>query len=208
MTFHASYNCGSMLQAYALQNVLKDRYGAECEIIDFSNLKQKRMYSILYKPRTIKDIFRNILNVIFYKKIRTHVSDYIKFKKENLSLSVEHYTSLYELDSAQIDYDIVIAGSDQVWNIKARDFDDAYFLPFVKSGKRIAYAVSLGATNPNIRSKNEKYKEYVQKFDGISVREKNAQKWIQELSGQNVEICVDPTLLLEPQYWDELSGKK
>ena len=36
ITFHSSHNCGSMLQAYALQTVLEKRYGAEVEIIDFS----------------------------------------------------------------------------------------------------------------------------------------------------------------------------
>lgn len=208
MTFHASYNCGSMLQAYALQNILRDRYGAECEIIDFSNSEQKRMYSILYKPRKVKDVIRNILNLAFYKKIKTHNSDYIAFKQKNLSLSKKHYNSLRELETAQKDYDVYIAGSDQVWNIKAQDFDDAYFLPFVKTGKKMAYAVSLGATNPNNHCDRAKYEEYVKSFDGISVREKNAQSWIGELGGQNVEICVDPTLLIEPPQWDEIIGER
>ena len=37
ITFHNSYNCGSMLQALALQKVLIDKYGVDNEILDFSN---------------------------------------------------------------------------------------------------------------------------------------------------------------------------
>lgn len=210
ITFHASYNCGSMLQAYALQNILKDRYGAKCEIIDFSNSEQKRMYSILYRPRKIKDIFRNVLNMLFYKKIKSHNTDYSAFLKNNLLLSEQHYDSISGLEKIQHDYDIYITGSDQVWNIKAQDFDEAYFLPFVKRGKKLAYAVSLGATNPNhcCEEDKTKYAKYINSFDAISAREGNAQKWIQELSGRNIDICVDPTLLMEPEAWNKIAGPR
>ena len=40
ITFHNSYNCGSMLQALALQKVLIDKYGVDNEILDFSNQGQ------------------------------------------------------------------------------------------------------------------------------------------------------------------------
>lgn len=210
ITFHSSYNCGSMLQAYALQNILENRYGAECEIIDFSNTEQKRMYSILYKPRRVKDIFRNLLNMVFYGKIKSHNTDYREFLNKQLVLSKEHYETVHDLTRAKFDYDLYIAGSDQVWNINAQDFDDAYFLPFAAAGKKLAYAVSLGATNPNLRCDEEKkkYKRYIDSFDAISVREGNAQKWIQELSGRSVDICVDPTLLIEPLEWNKITGER
>ena len=35
ITFHASHNCGSILQAYALQKVLQTKLQYESEIIDF-----------------------------------------------------------------------------------------------------------------------------------------------------------------------------
>ena len=47
ITFHSSHNCGSMLQAYALQTVLEKRYGAEVEIIDFSNKGSRNLYGLL-----------------------------------------------------------------------------------------------------------------------------------------------------------------
>lgn len=210
ITFHSSYNCGSMLQAYALQKIIENRYGAECEIIDFSNIEQKRMYSILYKPRQVKDVFRNLLNMLFYGKIKSHNTAYREFLNNNLVLSKEHFETVNDLIKANLNYDIYITGSDQVWNINAQDFDDAYFLPFVYQGKKLAYAVSLGATNPNSRrdAEKNKYKKYIESFDAISVREGNAQKWIQELSGRSVDICVDPTLLIDAPEWNKIIGKQ
>lgn len=46
ITFHASDNCGSMLQAYMLQHVLEKYKGIETNIINFSN--ENSMSYILY----------------------------------------------------------------------------------------------------------------------------------------------------------------
>ena len=75
------------------------------------------------------------------------------------------------------------------------DFDENYMLPF-KNIKKIAYAVSLGASNPNESSNKDVYKSYIEDFSAISVREQNAKKWIENLIGRKVNICVDPTLLI------------
>lgn len=208
ITFHASYNCGSMLQAYALQTTLEKKYGVKNEIIDFSNEEQQRMYSILYKPRTVKDALRNVLNIFFYSRIKKHNDDYQKFSAKFLRKSKNQYSSLNELTACSDEYNCVVTGSDQVWNIRAGDFDDAYFLPFVKSGKKVAYAVSLGATNPNSLEGKEKYARMVNDLDAVSVREYNAKKWLEELSEKKVDICVDPTLLLSEQEWLPVTGDR
>lgn len=44
ITFHASHNCGSMLQAFALTTVLKNM-NIPCEIIDFANEGSRAMYN-------------------------------------------------------------------------------------------------------------------------------------------------------------------
>lgn len=208
ITFHRSYNCGSMLQAYALQTVLKDYFHIESRIIDFSNYEQKRMYSILYFPRNGKELLRNILNLVFYRPIAMHNKDYEAFLADKLNCTRKKYFKLSELDESQMDFDLYITGSDQVWNIRAKDFDDAYFLPFVKEKPKIAYAVSLGATNPNMSDSKERYSTFIKSFNGVSVREKNAQKWIQDLSGRDVDICLDPTMLLKREEWDMIAAER
>ena len=49
ITFHASHNNGSMLQALALQTALQQR-NCDIEIIDFSNEGQRNLYSVLPYP--------------------------------------------------------------------------------------------------------------------------------------------------------------
>ena len=62
------------------------------------------------------------------------------FLQKELVLSEKEYSTLQELEKANFSYDYYISGSDQIWNDICIDFDWAYFLPFVKSGSRIAYA--------------------------------------------------------------------
>ena len=60
MTFHASHNCGSFLQSFALQQFLiKNNFDAE--IIDYSNDGQQQLYQVVFKNTSIKNILRNII---------------------------------------------------------------------------------------------------------------------------------------------------
>ena len=45
ITFHRSHNCGSIMQSYATQEVLK-KYGFQPEFIDFSTQGQKELYLV------------------------------------------------------------------------------------------------------------------------------------------------------------------
>jgi len=59
LTFHASHNNGSMLQALALQRILSEKSTLPVEIIDFSNSEQKNMYSPLPKAKNLKKLIKN-----------------------------------------------------------------------------------------------------------------------------------------------------
>lgn len=199
MTFHASHNNGSMLQAYAFQKVLKDKFNLPNEIIDFSNHNQQRMYSILYFPRTIKQVARIGLNLLYYQKLKKRYNDFEEFSNKYLVLSSNRIKTSEGLLACDNRYDVVVCGSDQIWNTKAQDADKAYFLPFVKSSKKVAYAVSFGATNINTISDVDEYARFINDFSALSVREYNAKKWLEELTTIPVEITADPTLLLNTE---------
>lgn len=209
MTFHDSHNCGSMLQAYALQQYLSSQLGIESEIIDYSNESQRKMYSIVYKPVSIKELIRNILNIFFLKPLMRHKNDYLEFSNKYFIKSEKKYTNKQDLANENFDYTHLIAGSDQVWNTHAKDFDDCYMLSFANKENKIAYAVSLGATDLTLEPEVKTYKTLINEFEFISVREQNAQTWVQSLYNKgNVDICVDPTLLLESKEWMPLVGKR
>ena len=203
LTFHASNNCGSMLQAFALQTVLKDKLGFDNELIDFSNKGQKEMYLPFWRITGIKSIIKNALWLTVYGQIKRQIKAYQVFSKKYFCLSSDSYETTASLTILNEKYEKFIVGSDQVWNICCMDADDAYYLSFVKNVKKYAYAVSFGANSPYSIADGEYYKELTKSFDAISVREKNAQKWIKEATGLDVPICLDPTMLLNQSEWEK-----
>ena len=202
ITFHASLNCGSMLQAFALQEVLKTKFNADVEIINYSNFGQRNYYSNWdFFPKLSVQI-NNIKALPHHAAINKMREDYQNFEKKYFNLSdplLKKYSDLKDIDGR---YDIVIAGGDQVWNVRCRDADKAYFLSFVKNAKKVAYSPSLGARNINkFALRPQKYANLLNDFDYLSVRENNGQKWLKELIGTEVPIIADPTILFTREEW-------
>ncbi|MBE6051519.1 MAG: polysaccharide pyruvyl transferase family protein [Clostridium sp.] len=203
ITYHASHNCGSMLQAFALQNVLNDKFNAENEIIDFSNEGQQAMYKPFWRVKNIKGLIKNILWFTVLPSIKKQREDYINFSEKYFKLSKHSYSVNQELVETNNFYNKFITGSDQVWNISCMDTDDAYYLNFVEGNYRYAYATSFGAFNPFVDlQRSDYYKTLVNKFDRISVRESNAKKWVREATGKDVFMTLDPTMLLSQDEWE------
>jgi len=197
ITFHRSYNCGSIMQAYAMQKVLKEKYDLTPEFINFSNKGQQELYAIFDKKLSIKNLAKNIIKAPFYVLLKDNNKSYEEYINRNLLLSKD-YSELAELKEIELGYDLYLAGSDQVWNITIQDGDDAYFLPFVQDHPKIAYAVSQGARDIIEHTNNPaKYKQMINDFDFLSVREPNGQKWLKDGFNINSEITLDPTLLLD-----------
>lgn len=205
ITFHASHNNGSMLQALALQTILIQHYGCKTEIIDFSNPGQRNMYAPLPKADNWKRVIKNLIWLTQYKQILKQYNAYNCFSQKYFILTKKKYKYSNELRELDGKFDAVIAGSDQVWNIACRDADDAYYLNFLEKTSKYGYAVSFGANNPfTLDGKNEIHKKLVEQFSQISVRENNAKKWIRETLGKEVPICLDPTMLLNAEQWENL----
>lgn len=208
ITFHASLNCGSMLQAYALQRILKEKVGKDSEIINFSNKGQREAYATFHKYRSPKNLLGWSLRLLFLPLLKRMEKDYAHFQKKYLKIGTDLYKENAELKAIDGMYDNYICGSDQVWNTRAVDADDAYFLNFVTKGRKIAYATSLGATDV---TENPDEKKHIQSllasFDAISVREHNAKHIIERIYPHEVPILLDPTLLLKKEDYEPLIGK-
>ena len=179
ITFHNSYNCGSMLETYAMQEIIK-KGSLEPEIINFSSKGQINLYRAWFINNSIKNILKNILVAPHINHIKNNNDKYIEFQRKYFNLS--RFTN----DSNTLkddDYDTVISGSDQIWNITIDDYDDAYFLNWVKNAKKVAYSPSFGSKNILKYSDNpDKYKNFILSYDVVSVRENNGKKWIKDLT--------------------------
>ena len=207
ITFHASDNCGSQLQTYALSKVIKEHFGVTPDVIDFSNRHQQEVYATFRKIHRVKDLVRNLYRLLFLNLLKPYHKSFRDFISNYVNLTNVRYSLPEELKTLDGKYDVYIAGSDQVWNTKAYDFDDSYFLDFVTKGRKIAYATSLGATNIIESSRDKiKYTKLANDFSMLSVREKNAQLLLQTITDKPVELLLDPTLLLPKSDWEALAG--
>lgn len=209
ITFHAADNCGSHLQAYALQQVLKSELNIDSEIIDYSNQNQRELYSLYLPFKSLKYCIINLYRSVFFFLIRRYKKSFQDFSRTYLTLTEQHYSLKEELKSLDGKFDIYITGSDQVWNTKAYDYDDSYFLDFVTCGKKIAYAPSLGATNiVESKESRRKISDFLSTFTAVSVRERNGKEVLKSVCSMDIPILLDPTLLLNREDWHSLIGER
>ena len=154
LTFHAAYNYGSCLQAYALQTFL-NRNGNEFEIINYRPYNQKGMYDLINLKYFNKGvIIKNIYNLLHFRKILRRNKKYDEFIHKYYYLNSQNYLNESELAEIINNYDTIVCGSDQIWNLSESTYDRSlvYYLEIDKKfkGNAIAYAPSFGDTVNNI----------------------------------------------------------
>lgn len=210
ITFHAAFNYGSMLQAYALQTYL-ERLGHEVSIINFRPKSQKLGYPKPIEFSSLNHAKQSIRRLLFaplsIKPLNHKWILFDKFMHKYLHLTKEFH-SLDEMKDEDYNYDVLITGSDQIWNTNAFDFSEAYFGTFVDSKiKKIAYAPSMG---PNPEGLDKNYlKKLLTGYTAVSVRERRTKDFL-ERNGiyKNVSLVLDPTMLLDDRDYDSLIDKE
>ncbi len=203
VTFHNAHNYGAMLQAYALQEVLSKTN--EVNIINYRNSVIYNQYR-LFKPlrKNIIKYAKSFINdVINYSINRKRFNSFNSFMINNFKLS-EEFKNKDELLNAQLNYDVLITGSDQVWNPGiVGELSDVYTLNFGEENvKRISYAASIGDAKVVSQNKDE-FKRKISKIDYISVREEDAQKELEVIINKDINVVLDPTLLLTREEWEK-----
>lgn len=211
ITFNHAHNHGSMLQTYALQQFLmgigeKYNHPIEYEVIDYDTDIQRELYCVFKRSVSLKNCLKNLLALYHYKSL------YIRHKKfedffNTYCLKSRRYVSIDDLMQNPPSSDAYISGSDQIWNVRARDFSCVYYLSFVKQGKKISYAASFGP----LKIDWEKYdassvRRYLNSYDFISVREKGSADNVETLIGSSPEVHVDPTFLLTADEWRKVQS--
>lgn len=210
ITFHASHNYGSMLQAFALQQTLNHIVG-DNEILDFRTMKQQRMMRIITYRCRLGPILKDISHLFFYKQFKKRHAMFEEFMSKYLRTTVVTYCTLEELQTVNLDYDLFVAGSDQIWNPRPEDFDWAYYLPFAK-GRKVSYAASMGPRCVLTKKEQEKIEFCLKDFYAICVREQGTKDIIEKISTDfDVKINIDPVFLLKANEWSNklpITGNK
>lgn len=212
LTQRLRVNYGGLLQNFALQQVLIS-LGYDVETINISLSIKKKPFPInilIYIKRFIKKyILRNKQTVIFYESVYNSTEPLIRVYTDrfvNKYIHVRNINSFAEIKPT--DYDILIAGSDQVWRggVNGEGLEP-YFFEFAQkwSIKRIAYAASFGVDywyySPEL---TQKYFNLIKLFDLITMRERKAVEMIKEGFGLKAFHVVDPTFLLEKSIYQQI----
>jgi hypothetical protein len=203
ITIHSVYNYGAMLQAYALSKYIKS-INYDSEVIDYRPYALCRAYDFYWKDLLLDP--RNALGAL--KQSITKRKQFIKFKdflKKDIPKSLTRYSHFDDLKNH--DYDILVTGSDQIWNPYITSEDENFLLSFDNSNaKKIAYSSSFGVSNiPNHWA--EKVKVALSKFNQLGVREESGVKIIKGLlERKNVNLVLDPVFLISTENWRKLAS--
>ena len=196
VTFHRAQNFGSVLQTYALSKTVSNiKDDVFYQVLDISSDAQKELYSHYKKVKGFNDLVKNAVIFLNSKKIRLREDKFKAFLENFLNLT----------NDTEADY--FISGSDQIWNVRAKDFADFYFLDFAENAKKVSYAASFGPLKIDWNKYNkEKYISFLNDYSAVSVREEGSRENVELLTGKICDIHVDPTLLLTADEWRKIQS--
>lgn len=219
LTLPLNSNYGGVLQAYALQTVLKRMGHDVLEVELKKNLRWQ--YPPLWKiPLSFGKRFlfkyivrrknQKILLERYERKIYPLlVHDILEF--------ISKYIKQFKVDKfidCKGKFDVWICGSDQIWRYKYYPFFESdianVYLKFLgdDSCKRIAYAASFGTDNWEYPAKETaECKNWIQKFDAVSVREETGVKLCSTYYDIKAKHVLDPTMLLSKDDYVDLIEK-
>ena len=180
LTFHFADNYGAVLQCLALTEACK-KYADDVCVID-------------YVPKQMIPVKSRVKRFLLKNEIQKKFDD---FKKKYFqTISVKEFC------------DLIIVGSDQVWNPQINECDPFWILPDMKFKRICSFAASIGKDKLKEReaaylSENRKSFE---KYDTITIREASGQKILENLHVSSEMVC-DPTFLFYNRtgFYEELS---
>lgn len=203
ITRHAPSNYGSLLQSIATIAILK-RLGHTCEIIDYIRDDEHGLKAVTTSLNGKQGWNGNPLKKLTYIAFRYPEDKaaelkFSRMRKKYLKLTRRCQT---HEDLKYLDADMFMTGSDQVWGptLNGR-YDEAYFLSFVTSQTKTAYAASFGRTDftPQILTE---YKKLLSNYSGIAVRENSAVDLLAQMDIPCAGQVLDPTLLQTGEEWN------
>lgn len=206
LTYHNNYNKGALLQAFCLQELLDEKFSSEVEIVDYrTKSREKALKNKLIASKRPWNARKRLRD--------RHICE--SFIKSHLNLSEEMIvTDDYNKSVQWInekDYDMVVTGSDEIWNVSidkgllaktvlpSRPFPNLYQLGPDISSTKIAYAASANKMSlddlPNHQL--DIFREHIAAYDHISIRDNHTEMMLKELGIGDFHRVPDPTIMHE-----------
>ena len=229
LTFHFPFNCGAVLQCFALGHTLESM-GHEARVVNYCPWYHQNRYAsyknpFYYANKKMHEPARNVFTRAYHglkgfsdtvrswKGAKTRLvreKKFHAFRKAHLH-ETRMYRSIKALRAFPPRCDLYIAGSDQLWNSKLTDnkFDPAYFLDFgKKKTKRVTYAVGSYFADP--AAAQEAIAPMLKRLDAVSLRETKFLGDVMQAAGRSMPFHadIDPTLLCDVSVYESLLPKE
>lgn len=206
-TLDGYFNYGNVLQSYALQEVLL-HYADQ---VDTIWTQPDTFLPDIWWKWTWKMYIKYLIN---WKNFRTEITGghigremarQVKIRDFSDRYIAYHRVALDALSDQIKQYDYCVVGSDQVWNPHFGNYHQ-FFLGFAPEEKRLSYAASISTMDIPA----EEHDFFVQGLKGmkaLSAREQAGADLIEQLTGSEAEVHLDPTLLLTADEWRSVSRR-
>ena len=199
-------NYGGLLQAFALQTVLK-RMGHTVLTVDWAHDNSYMQWVI---DCCKASIHRLMLHPAHVPLLPYKVKYMRRFTDSFIASYIAITESMHRISAKKLEkygFDAYVVGSDQVWRLAYNAHIEWMYLSFVKdrSVKRVAYAASFGIDYWDYpQTISQTCADLAQRFDCISVREKEAVRIVNDNLGMPAQCVLDPTLLLNADDYEQI----
>lgn len=203
ITFHRAHNYGAVLQAYALFMTLKklsEQNGFDVSFVDYTPDCITEGYRPFPKVswRILAHPFLLCKLVVTYPAKKKRYAEFTRFLEKNLVFGKKDPS----------EYDIVICGSDQIWNPQITQGVQPFYYGGEGPNLKISYAASFGVSTLPEEVRSD-ISSLIEKFDAVSLRESQGLNIVKdELNYHNAEQVLDPCLLLNAAEWEELVARE
>ena len=221
LTFHRSINYGAVTQCYTLAKEIQRRFPTDMvEVIDYAPMFRNERYIPSLKNVLFGSVKKENPLVLNVKIIASQIHrmflqpQYLHLEKkryksflesmECLPLSDKQYTySTVEMLRKAIygKYDIIVVGSDCIWEWTTIPLPNAYYLCGDFGAKKISFAASAGTDQFGLLNDHDKeiLKQSLKEFSYIGVRDTSTEYVLKQLMipGLKWHHNCDPTTFLD-----------
>lgn len=190
VTVYNSLNPGSFLQATSLYETI-----------------EKLGYPVAFLNTGARDLDRIARKEMYYLVRKGHFKDAIT-KKKVAQLYKRLLTRYKVVDTVDFDNDIVVLGSDEIWNVSRKEMTDypVFWGKGLNYNRTISYAPSINlATEDDLRECDFAL-EALNNLRSISVRDKYSQDIIKTIANRDIMLECDPTILAYGEKYDGINA--
>jgi hypothetical protein len=180
VTLCKSLNYGAYLQAFGLQEILRQR-GLDPAFLDLYDFKQNiKRFKSLFKKND-----RNISGIFSFKK-------YLQFSSAEKEMIFKKRVGE--------DVEAIFLGADEIWSLVNNTFEarPEFYGENILGVRKFSYAPSAGNTKIDIALENEVFQRGIRSLDKVSARDENTKKIADSiLGGKDVPLVLDPAFLCD-----------